>query len=129
MARLAIGAVLALVVSMADPPAMQAEPGVIAPDEEIAIPVVEVYVGTMATVRLTWYAQSGLTANGGHTYPGSAACSFNYPFFTRFVFRDGEMVVCTDRGVLGNKGWVDVFQDKLLADKYGAYTDVVVIQP
>lgn len=84
---------------------------------------------TMARVRLTFYQESGRTYSGQQTYAGSTACSWNYRLSTRFIFRDGESVVCNDRGLLGDSGWLDVFRRPDLAEKYGQYTVVEVVEP
>lgn len=81
----------------------------------------------LARVRLTWYAESGITYGGGHTYPGSAACSWNFPLGTRFRFPHGEVVTCNDRGLLGSVGWLDVFRRPDLARMYGSHVVVEVL--
>lgn len=80
-----------------------------------------------ARVRLTYYNEAGRTYSGQQTYAGSTACSWNWPIGTRFVFRDGELVTCNDRGILGWSGWLDVFRQPWLAAKYGQYADVQVL--
>lgn len=84
------------------------------------------YTPVMARVRLTYYVGGGVTYSGQQTYMGSTACSWNYPLGTAFTFRDGERVVCNDRGMLGSSGWLDVFRRPDLATKYGAYATVEV---
>lgn len=66
--------------------------------------------GPRVWVRLTYYTMNtGVTANGGHVYNGSTACSYNFAFGTRFELPDGSVVTCNDRGQLGDTGWLDVF--------------------
>ena len=83
--------------------------------------------GYYATVRLTYYLDSGLTYGGGHTYYGSAACSWNFPLGTRFMLPDGEVLVCNDRGRLGATGWLDVYARPDLPRAYGNYVTVLVL--
>jgi hypothetical protein len=84
-------------------------------------------VGYPARVRLTHYVESGTTYGGGHTYPGSTACSWNWPLGTRFQFPDGEVFTCNDRGLLGSSGWLDLFRRPDLAAAYGPYATVTVL--
>jgi len=84
-------------------------------------------VSGFVRVRLTYYTLTGRTYSGGQTYPGSTACSWNFALGTRFVFRDGETVVCNDRGLLGSSGWLDVWGNPGLVRKYGAYATVDVV--
>jgi len=78
-------------------------------------------------VRLTYYNESGLTASGGRTYPGSTACSYNFAFGTRFRFPNGEVFTCNDRGHLGSVGWLDLFRRPDLAIRYGPYVTVEIL--
>lgn len=95
-------------------------------DETVSAAAEASYTPVVARVRLTYYVEGGVTYSGQQTYMGSTACSWNYPLGTRFVFRDGEVVTCNDRGMLGSAGWVDVFRQPALAAKYGAYAMVEV---
>jgi 3D (Asp-Asp-Asp) domain-containing protein len=61
------------------------------------------------TVRVTFYTLRGVMFNGEHVHEGAAACSWNLPLGTLVEFDDGRQVVCTDRGHLGNAGWIDVW--------------------
>ncbi len=95
-------------------------------------PVVEAEqpVVVRARVRLTYYVEAGRTYSGQQTYAGSTACSWNWPIGTRFVFRDGETVVCNDRGMLGSGnpiGWLDLWRRPDLVRKYGDYATVEVL--
>ena len=81
-----------------------------------------------ATLRLTWYGLSGRTYSGSRVHYGGAACSWNFALGTRFVFPDGEEVVCDDRGRLGWSGWVDVWGRPDIARKYGPYVTVWVVE-
>ncbi len=80
-----------------------------------------------ATVRLTFYVESGLTYSGGYTYPGSTACSWNYPLGTTFRLPGGEQFTCNDRGHLGSSGWLDLFRRPDLVHKYGEYVVVEIV--
>lgn len=62
-----------------------------------------------ATVTLTAYTLTGTTYAGTQTRPGITACSWNFSLGTRFRLPDGRVVVCEDRGQLGNTGWLDVW--------------------
>jgi hypothetical protein len=79
-------------------------------------------------VRLTYYLLEGRTYSGGHTYPGSAACSTNFALGTRFRLPDGDVVVCNDRGLLGRTGWLDVWGRPDLPRRYGNYVTVEVLE-
>lgn len=94
---------------------------------ELQRPVPIVSALALARVRLTYYNESGLTASGGRTYPGSTACSYNWRFGTRFRFPNGEIVTCNDRGRLGSSGWLDVYRRPDLARAYGPYVTVEVL--
>ena len=94
---------------------------------ELQRPVPVVSSLALARVRLTYYNESGITASGGRTYPGSTACSYNWAFGTRFRFPNGEVVTCNDRGRLGSTGWLDLWRRKDLAILYGPYVTVEVL--
>jgi hypothetical protein len=85
-------------------------------------------------VVVTYYYWTGnRTASGEWPYPGSAACSTRWAFGTRFVFADGRVVRCNDRGLLG-PAWVDIFVDsemegRDIARVYGSSTTALVIVP
>jgi hypothetical protein len=79
-------------------------------------------------VRLTYYTLSGLTYSGYMTRPGTAACSWNLELGTRLRLPDGEEFVCQDRGLLGARGWVDLWREPALAHKYGDYVVVEVLE-
>lgn len=83
--------------------------------------------GYQARVRLTYYTLSGRTASGEGVYMGATACSWNYRIGQRFMFSDGEVVRCNDRGLLGSSGWLDIWNQPWLANKYGPYTTVTVL--
>lgn len=89
----------------------------------------------VTVARVTSYLPTGnVTASGVHPYPGSAACSWNYPLYTRFVFHDGREVLCIDRGDLGWSPWVDVFVESwsevyYLRELYGDWANVAVYEP
>lgn len=117
MARLTVAVAFGIVVGLFAGVVYAAEE-----DEEIAA-VEPVY----ATVRLTYYLESGVTYSGQRTYAGGTACSWNYPIGTRFRFEDGEVVVCNDRGMLGSSGWLDVWRRADIARKYGRYATVEVL--
>jgi len=78
-------------------------------------------------VRLTYYVEYGVTASGGHPYAGSTACSWNFPFGTRFRLPDGEVFTCNDRGLLGSSGWLDLWRRPDLARAYGPYATAEVV--
>lgn len=62
-------------------------------------------------VRLTWYAEAGVTYGGyDWTHAGGAACSWNLPLGTRLRLENGEEFVCNDRGRLGDQGWLDFWR-------------------
>lgn len=82
--------------------------------------------GYFATVRLTYYVESGLTFGGGHTYYGSTACSWNFPLGTQFELPGGEQFICNDRGRLGSSGWLDLWRRSDLARLYGDWVIVRV---
>ncbi len=83
--------------------------------------------GYQARVRLTYYVEAGRTASGGSTYAGSTACSSNFRFGTRFRLPDGEVVTCNDRGMLGASGWLDIWRNKAVVDRYGSWATVEVL--
>ena len=78
-------------------------------------------------VRLTYYALDGITFSGAWTHWGGAACSWNLPLGTHF-WLGGEEFICNDRGLLGSRGWVDLWMRKDLADRFGPYTTVDVVE-
>lgn len=82
----------------------------------------------VARVRLTHYVEGGVTYSGGHTFPGSAACSWNFALGTRLRLPDGEEFVCNDRGLLGSTGWVDLWRRPDLVRKYGSWVVVEVLR-
>ncbi len=75
-----------------------------------------VAAGTRLSSIVTFYACvgdgfCGRTASGVQVGPGSAACSSNLPFGTRFRIEgdpSGRVFVCNDRGALSST-WVDVW--------------------
>jgi hypothetical protein len=69
----------------------------------------------------------GRTASGEMVHPGGTACSYNWALGTRFRFPHGEVFVCNDRGLLGSRGWLDVWNRPDLQARYGAYVDVEVL--
>ena len=87
--------------------------------------------GYADTVRLTHYVVGGITYGGGHTYLGSAACSWDLPLGTRItLLATGETFTCDDRGLLGSgwpASWVDIYG--LNRDYLGRYADVWVEVP
>lgn len=96
---------------------------------ELAAPVSPPPVarGYSARVRLTYYVHGGATYGGGHTYIGSAACSWNFALGTRFRLPNGEVVTCNDRGLLGSSGWLDLFNRPDLARAYGPFATLEVL--
>ena len=78
-------------------------------------------------VRLTYYVEGGVTYGGGRTYPGSTACSWNFPLGSRFRFPHGEVFTCNDRGLLGSSGWLDLWRRADIARAYGPYVTVEVL--
>lgn len=81
----------------------------------------------VARVRLTYYVEEGRTYGGGTTFPGSTACSWNFPLGTRFALPDGEVFVCNDRGLLGSSGWLDLWRRPDLVRRYGSFVTVRVL--
>lgn len=81
-------------------------------------------------VRFTHYTDRGLTASGGQTGPGVAACSMGFPFGTTLLLPDGQRLRCEDRGRLTHP-WVDVWvaslaEGRALAARWGDYVTVSV---
>ena len=97
------------------------------PNQPAAVPVPTPRAVSLHRVRLTWYGLVGRTASGAYTTAGGTACSTNWSFGTRFRFSNGTTVVCNDRGILGNTGWLDVWQGRALAALYGPYATVEVL--
>jgi len=93
---------------------------------ELSCPEPAVAHGRMMTVRLTYYLEYGRTASGGMTYAGSTACSYNFPFGTKFRVA-GEVFTCNDRGALGSSGWLDLWRRPDLAHRLGPYATVEVM--
>ncbi|MFN8534278.1 MAG: hypothetical protein U0556_12125 [Dehalococcoidia bacterium] len=81
-------------------------------------------------VRVTWHLPTGnATYSGIRPFIGTAACSWEIPLGSVAVFPDGRVVVCFDRGQLGNDGWIDVFAPDQTFGRdveraYGARTNV-----
>jgi hypothetical protein len=85
----------------------------------------------VARVRLTHYVHSGITYSGQRTYVGGAGCSWDIPLGQRFRLPDGSMVVCNDRGMLGNGepySWLDLYGRADTAT-WGPYITVEVVWP
>jgi hypothetical protein len=86
-------------------------------------------------VRLTWYVQRGVMADGAYVHRGGAACSQWLPFGTQLRLPDGYTVTCEDRGLgdLRWDGWVDVWvpsyaAGRSLVEAYGDYIWVDIIR-
>lgn len=85
--------------------------------------------------RITSYLPTGsVTYSGQWPYPGSAACSWNYPLYSRVTFSDGREVVCIDRGLLGWSGWIDLYVTNwdavyYLRQLYGDWQEVIIEEP
>jgi 3D (Asp-Asp-Asp) domain-containing protein len=78
-------------------------------------------------VRLSYYLATGnKTTSGVYPYPGSAACSFNFPLGSVLLLAGELELTCEDRGHLGSTGWVDVYAEshaegKWIERTYGVY--------
>lgn len=66
--------------------------------------------------------------NGEYPYEGAAACSWNFEDGTIIEFEDGRQVVCLDRGLLGNEGWVDIFVVSIRAGKALGYSKYELVR-
>jgi hypothetical protein len=79
-------------------------------------------------VRLTYYLQRGVMADGVYVHRGAAACSQWLPFGTQLRLPDGYTVTCEDRG-LGDlfwRAWTDIWvpdraSGQSLTRAYGDY--------
>ena len=61
------------------------------------------------TFSVSSFCDTGLTASGKWTVPGVAGCSPEYPFGTRFILADGQVLVCEDRGLLVTFRYLDIW--------------------
>lgn len=86
-------------------------------------------------VTITYYHWTGnRMANGEYPFIGAAACSTDIRMGTVVLFPDGRVVVCSDRGHLGNRGWIDIYADsreagREIARTYGSETTVSLFVP
>jgi hypothetical protein len=85
------------------------------------------------TNRLTVYLLRGRMHSGQQTHWGAAACSWNYPVGTQLRLPDGWVVTCLDRGLLGSRGWIDIWAPdgptgRAIQARYGNWTQATVVR-